>query len=460
MPPLALILAPVILGLVLRSLFTWRFLALAGLGVPFILLGARAGQPPTALLLAYDGLLFCACLLDYFLTPRPRRFTLTRRVDGVLSLGEPNRVAVEVEYRAGARSGYRTRLLVRDEPPPEFEAGDGGTMTAVLAPGRTALLSYTVRPPRRGLHHFGRLHLRYRGRLGLIVRQARYEAAAAVKVYPDVLMVKKFELLARAGRLTAMGLRAARLRGTGTNFESVREYVPGDEYRWINWKATARRGRPQTNEYQLEQVQNVFLLFDTGRMMVTRARGMARLDHAINAGLMLAYVAAGKGDRVGAMAFGEEILGYLAPGKGRGQVARLTEFLYPLQAEMVESDYARAFAHFAAKNHKRGLVCVFTDLIDEEVSGLLLAHMAALAPRHIPLCVALRDPLLDEAAREEIAEARTIYTKAVAEQVLADRARARRFLERRGVLVVDVPPEEMSVAVVNRYLELKERGRI
>ena len=446
---------PAALALGFRSLFTWRLLALAGAGLPLILIGSWRGWPLASLAMIYDGAIVLAFLLDYLLSAGPRSFVLSRQTPEVLSLGVPNLIRLEVGYRGV----HRTRITLLDEPPLEF-AGAGPVLTATLRPGQTVTLSYSVTPPRRGLFRFGDLHLRYRGRLGLVVRQARVDADHEIKVYPDVQAVERFDLLARAGRLRELGLKAAKLRGTGTNFESVREYIPGDEFRWINWKATARRGKPQSNEYQIEQAQNVFLLLDTGRMMVTRAGSLSRLDHAINAALMLAYVASTKGDRVGAMAFAQEIQGYLVPGKGRSQVARMIDFLYPLLPEMVESDYVRAFSFFAAKNHKRSLVCVFTDLIDEEVSGLLLAHLAALAPPHIPVCITLRDPLLDQAARAEITETSVVYTKAVAEQVLADRTRARHFLERRGVIVVDVPPEELSVAAVNKYLELKERGRI
>lgn len=447
--------APPLLALVLRGICTWRFLALAALGIPLIVVGASLGREPVILAASYDGALCLAYLLDYLLSARPSSFLPRRSLETVLSLGVANQVGLEVEYRGG----HRTRIVLRDEPPPEFAVADRRLRAAINA-GETLTLQYTVVPPRRGVFGFGAIHLRYRGRLGLAVRQARFDAAQDVKVYPDVQAVSRFEALARVGRLRDLGLKFSRLRGTGTNFESVREYVPGDEFRWINWKATARRGKPQSNEYQIEQTQNVFILLDLGRMMVTRCGNLARIDHAINAALMLAHVAADKGDRVGAIAFGREIAGYLAPGKGRAQTARLIDFLYPLQPEMVESDYARAFRFFAAKNHKRSLVCVFTDLIDEEISGLLLAHLAALAPAHIPVCITLRDPLLDRAARAAIEEPRTVYTKAVAEQVLADRAKARRFLERRGVIAIDVPPEELTVAVVNKYVDLKERGRI
>jgi uncharacterized protein (DUF58 family) len=455
MVALLFVAAPLVLAWLLRSLFTWRFLALAAAGMPFFLLGALYKWPLPAMLAVYDGILLGTYLLDYLLSARPRSFSLKRGMEEVLSLGAVNLIRVEAEYRGT----HRTRVALRDEPPVEFAVAERN-MAAVLKPGETVSFSYTVTPPRRGLFRFGQLHFRYRGRLGLVIRQARRDAAMEVKVYPDVLAVKKFDLLARVGRLAELGLRTGRLKGTGTNFESVREYTAGDEFRRINWSATARRGRPQSNEYQVEQTQNIFLLLDAGRMMVTRAGDLARLDYAINAALMLAYVAANKGDRVGAMVFGEEVLGYMPPGKGRGQVARLAEFLYPIQPSMVESDYARAFSFFAAKNHKRSLVCVFSDLIDEEISGFLLAHLAALSPPHVSVCVTLRDPELDRAAGAEILAPATVYTKAVAEQVLADRAKARHFLERRGVAVVDAPPGELSVATVNKYLELKERGRI
>ena len=450
-----LIAAPLLAAFLLRTMFSWTLIALAAAGIPVLLLGVWLGLPAPVIFWVWNLGLILVSVLDYFLSAKPRQFAVSRQMDQVLSLGAPNQVMLALEYRGS----HHTRVIVQDEAPAEFSLSQR-RLRAKLEPRYGVNLTYFVTPSKRGLYMFDRVHLRYRCRFGLLVRSLQPLVTTVVKVYPDVLAIRRFELLARAGRLADLGIKTSRLRGAGTDFESVREYVPGDEFRRINWQATARRGKPQSNEYQVDRSQQIFFLLDAGRLMATRADQLARLDHAINAALMLAYVAANRGDRLGALVFGSEIQGYLPPGVGRGQVGRLAEFLYPVQPELAEADYARALAFFATRNRKRSLVCLFTDLIDETSSGLLLSHLPALAPVHIPLCLALRDPLLDAAARAEITNSDMVYAKAVAEQVLSARARARLFLERHGVIVIDVTPSELSVALVNKYLELKERGRI
>ena len=201
-------------------------------------------------------------------------------------------------------------------------------MEGHVAPRGTWEFIYHVRPLRRGDYQFGDLSLRWLGPLGLVIRQANVDAKEPVKVYPNLLDVRRYDLLLRRNRLQEMGLRTTRQFGEGTEFERLREYLPDDEYRRINWKATARRNFPVTTEYQTERSQQVIAVLDAGRMMQSPVADIAKLDYVVNAVLLLTYVATGKGDRVGMLSFADDVMHYLSPRQGRGQFYRMLELLY------------------------------------------------------------------------------------------------------------------------------------
>jgi len=444
--------------------FTRRFLLLMLLAA--VPIAASACLPWLLYVgVGYGALLLGLVLADYALSPRPTDFELRREHDSRLSLGAWNPVHLRLRL-AAARP---VRVAVRDEPPPAF-ALDAGILHAEARPHETVELLYRVCPPRRGDYRFGDLNLRWWGVLGLIVRQARYPGATGggVKVYPNLLDVHKYELLVRRGRLHELGLRTSRLRGMGTEFERLRDYQPDDEYRRINWKATARRGRPISTEYETERSQNIVALLDTGRLMRSPvgdpAAGpgpaLARIDYAVNAVLMLAYVATLHGDKVGLLTFADQVEVYLAPRQGKGQFYRMLELLYAVESQPVEPDYGRALAYLAARQKKRALVVCFTDLTGGPASRALLAGLVPVQQRHLALVVTLSDPGVLALARQAPHDSAAVYERAVAGRLLEQRRVTLESLRQAGVLTLDVPADRLTVAVVNRYLELKARTMI
>ncbi len=243
-------------------------------------------------------------------------------------------------------------------------------------------------------------------------------------------------------------------------FESLRDYVPDDEFRRIDWKATARRHRPVSRQYETERSQSVIVMLDAGRMMSAELEGMSKLDYAINAALMLGYAAVLRDDRVGLLVFSDVVKSYLPAAKGRHQLSKIVDELYGIEPELLEPDYGAAFRTLSLRNKRRSLVVVFTDLIDVDASEAILTYTSSLYPRHLPLCVTLQDSTLTAVAEQVPAEVGDVFEKAVAQRVLADREEALLWLRRRGVLVLDVPPAHISVEVVNRYLELKARSML
>jgi uncharacterized protein (DUF58 family) len=264
----------------------------------------------------------------------------------------------------------------------------------------------------------------------------------------------------RRNRLQEIGLRQARQFGEGTEFERLRDYLPDDDFRRIDWKATARRHRPITVEYQTERSQSVIAVLDTGRMMQSPVAHIAKLDYVVNAVLLLAYVATGKGDKVGLMTFADEVTQFLTPRQGRGQFYRMLELLYGVEAQPVEPDYRRALSYLALKQRKRALVVIFTDLSGGLSMQSLVSQVSVLARRSLPLVVTISDPDVHAAARQRPQDSLAVYQRAAAAQLLDERQLTLDTLRRQGVLTLDVPANQLSIAVINRYLELKARTRL
>ncbi|HLQ60703.1 MAG TPA: DUF58 domain-containing protein, partial [Candidatus Acidoferrales bacterium] len=274
----------------------------------------------------------------------------------------------------------------------------------------------------------------------------------------NVLAIRRFQLSLRRGLRALAGLRRARPPGASTAFAGLRDYVPGDDLRRISWSATARRDRPVTIEVEAERGQQVLLALDCGRLMTAPAGELTKLDHAVNAALLLAWVAQTQGDRVGLLTFSDRVRSFRAPERGAGQVGRLNQLLYDVDAEYVEPDYAAAFLFLAYRLRRRSLVVVLTDVLDPGASRELVAHALRLSGRHLVLVVAVSDPEVVAARETPLDRPERAYEWAAAEELLAARRQSFDLLQRGGVLGLDVPAGQLSPYLVERYLELKERA--
>ena len=394
-------------------------------------------------------------LTDWQLSPRPQDWSVDRSHDERLSLAAWNRIELRVELDAGRRN---LPVWLRDETPPTFGiAEEQRVLRGTVQPRQAARWVYYLYPPRRGDYRFGDLHLRWESVLGLLRRQTKIAARADVKVYPNLADVKKYDLLLRKNRLWEMGLRTVRVRGRGTEFARLREYQPDDEYRNINWKATARRGSPISTEFETERAQNLVALLDVGRMMRSPVGDVAKMDYAINAVLLLAYVAVQKGDRMGVLTFADDVQSWLQPRTDKAQFYRMLELLYNVQGQPVEPDFAGAFGYFAARQRRHSLALVFSDLTGSVSNEALVSGLLRLRRQHLPLLVTMRDPTVEEFARQRVADVTGLYRRTVSETLLQERALALESLRSRGVLTLDVPADQLSVALIERYLQIKAR---
>jgi len=394
-------------------------------------------------------------LFDLLISPSPSRILVERWLPPFLSLDAENPVGWDVRNE----SRFTVAFELTEDIPDNFHRDCPGASGRIL-PRSYAQLRYRVRPTRRGLYEFKDIHLRCTTLLGLAVRQRRIPATQAVKVYPNVANLSRYELAMRRHRTAAWGLKSARERGSGRQFESLREYVPGDDPADIAWKATARRNRLTTRNYEAERSQNILVVIDCGRLMTTEVDGLSRLDYAINASLLLTYVAAKQGDSIGLLAFSDSVKAYAPPTRGKGAIRRMNEALYRLEPSLIESNYDQACRFLALRYRKRSLIVIFTDVIDKDASSSLLAHTARFARQHLPLCVTMRNREVESLAHVRPRDTVDCFTKVVALQSLDRRTEALTRMRRSGVDVLDVEPRSLTPNVINRYLHLKHCHRL
>lgn len=433
-------------------IFTRRFYVLLALGVPALVL-LWSWAPVRWIVVAWNLAVLAAAGIDWKRMESVDELKIRRRLPRRLMINAEN----EVEILVGHRPKRGFKLTIKDEFPPELELR--GRRILEVAPQKTgASTSYRLFARTRGDFHFGDIVLRWPGRWGLAIRQARVSASTEVKVYPNIHDAKKHELFAQRNRQLITGLRRSRVRGQGKEFESIREYVRGDELRHVSWTATARRGRLMSKQYQIERNQNLVLMIDAGRLMTSRIGEFSKLDHAIQAALAMGYVASHGGDNIGLLVFAREVLAFLPPQRGAAQMRKMLDSLYNIKPRMIEASYARAFESLARNCKRRALLVILTDLVDADASSELLAHTATLLPRHLPLIVAIGDNDLRSMVTAIPREVGEVYRQSVAEEMLRQREEALAHITELGGLALDVPAGELSIQLINKYLEVKARG--
>jgi uncharacterized protein (DUF58 family) len=315
-----------------------------------------------------------------------------------------------------------------------------------------------IRPARRGLFRIERVALRVAGPLGIGARQTTVIVPGELRVYPSFRSRDEAELRINRARILEVGLRSAQGRGGGTDFDQMREYTVDDEFRRIDWAATARAGKAMVRSYRAERNQTVITLLDNGRIMAGRVADVPRVEHAMDAVMTLTTVATRLGDRCGFVAFDNVVRRVVVPSRSRDQLARVTEAMYQLEPALVESDYRGAFTETLARFRRRALLVILTDLVEQAVGEWLLPAMPMIARSHVVIVAAVRDPDVAEwavAAPDDPSEG---YRKASAVAAIAERARAAARLRGLGATVIDAAPGALAPALADAYLSVKARG--
>lgn len=432
---------------------TKRCWLLVALGIPIAAVCASAGA--SWLAVVYNVVILGAAFVSGRLAPDGSRLRVQRKFDPVLSVHVSNRIELMVE-----NEGVEPlRGVLRDEPPSDFET-TAREFPLDLAPGAVGEFHYWVVPQARGSDFFAGSFVRVSGPLGLVDRVWRLSSEQPVRVYPNVLALREFDLLRQRGHLRQMGIRRSRMRGLGMEFESLREYTQGDDFRKIDWKATARRGKLVVRNFEQERNQSVVLGIDVGRLMLAEVGGIRKLDHVLDAALMLAHAAAHAGDCVGILVYADTVRRSIPPRKGRNTLGAIIEALHDLEAEPVESDPARAFAYFASRWNRRSLLVCFSDVEDEEQALAMAAALGPLSKRHLTLLARVADPRLFELAHAGVETRGDLFRRAAAQQLESERARAGSTLSGRGIHTLDAEPQDLATALVSFYFDVKERGAL
>ena len=390
---------------------------------------------------------------DLALLPGRSGYSVRRTMPDPFSLGEPEEVTVVIQnhFAAGLMAKVSDHAPADLRPEPREVSGQ-------FDPGGVLKVTYRTYSPRRGAYKFGPVDLQVWRDEGWWRRQVRLPEQREVAVFPNIVAIKRIQLSLRRGLRAMVGMRRAKPPGASTAFAGLRDYVRGDDVRRVSWTATARRDRPVVIEVEAERGQQVIIAIDCGRLMTAPAGDLDKLDHAVNAALMLAWVAQAYGDRVGLLTFDDRVTSFIKPERGTTQLRRITEALYAVQPEYVEPDFGHAMTHLALRVGRRSMVVLLTDVQDPEASRELVAHALRLAARHLVLVVAMSDPAALSARDDPIDTTDRAYEWAAAEEFVASRRESFELLRRGGVLGLDVVAGRLSPSLVERYLELKERA--
>ena len=433
-----------------------RRLALLALAVALslVLYPARGASLAVALLVV-NGVLLALALVDGLAGVHPRHLHITRDHAPVVVMGRP------AELRWTVRNDARRSATFRfaDELAPSLGA-DHRRVGARLSPGSTATLATGIRPSRRGRFAPSEIVVRVDGPLGLMSRQRRRQVPTALRVHPPFRSREEAELRVRRARLLQIGRRSVRGLGGSTEFEALREYTPDDEFRRVDWAASARAGKPIVRTYRPERNQSVVVLLDNGRLMAGRVDGVPRLEHAMDAVMMLTAVATGLGDKVGLVTFDREVRTTIPPGSHRDQLTRVTEAMFDLEPVLAESDYTAVFRHTLARFRRRSLLVILTELDAGSVVGSLLPALPLISRNHLVVVGAVLDPAVARWADEPPIDVAGAYRKTAAIAALAERRRLVARMRGLGVTVVDAVPGALSTSLADVYLNVKSSGRL
>jgi uncharacterized protein (DUF58 family) len=419
------------------------------------LAAAALPLPLGASLLLVNAGLLAAVISDVWRAPHAGALDVVRTAPAVASIGRPDEMTIALRNPLSRPLGVR----VHDAAPPSLGV-EPRRSSARVPPEATARLRATMTPRRRGRARLGPITVRTSGPLGLAGRQGTIAVQHDIRVLPA--LPGRAHVVARLERARQLhiGQRSSAVRGGGSDFDSLREYHPDDEYRRINWIATARAGAPITNTYRDERDQHVVLLLDAGRSMAASVGSITRFELAIDAAFALAELATNAGDRVGMLAFGDRVLAALGSRGGSEQPRRMLEQLFDLEPVLDAPDYRAAFAATLGRQRRRSLIVLLSELTDVAAMEPLLSAVPALRARHLVVLGAIRDPELSRLAAAPATDSSGIYLKSAAVEWSWARDEAARRLRSMGVGVEDRDPGDLTAALADRYLAIKASGRL
>lgn len=407
---------------------------------------------PYVLFFATTGLL----LLDlWLLYSRTNGLFAKRHLPERLSNGDENEISIYLENRYRFRLG----LEIIDEIPEQFQKRDL-LFRANLATRSDTLINYTLRPTRRGEYTFKRLRVFVSSPLGLIQRRYSFGEPVGIPVYPSFLMMRKYELMAISNRLTEVGIKKIRRLGNSMEFEQLKNYTPGDDYRSISWKATARHGSLMVNTFSDEKSQNVYCVIDKSRNMKMAFEGLSLLDYAINTSLILSSVALLKEDKAGLITISDTAGACIAADKRPGQLGRILEALYKEKTRYLESNLELLYNVTRKTIKQRSLIVFFSNFESMHSLERQLPFLKKIARFHLLIVVFFENTELQKLSSEKATDVEGVYIKAIAEKLVYEKKLIVKELTRHGIQSILTTPQRLTVTTINRYLEIKSTQRL
>ena len=403
----------------------------------------------------FNLLFFSLLVLDLIITPAPSNLFVSREVDNNLYFKAEN----VIRFLVKNKSIHALSVEAKEDGNRFFRITDMDNMKHNIPAGEQQIFSYVTIPSKRGSFMFENIFLRYKGLLGLCRKYAKIPSAMEYKVYPNIKDLSKYRLLVQKNKLLPAGDNKTRRVGLGFEFESLRPYVEGDDYRKINWAATAREMKHVVNTYQVERSQPVNILIDIGRPMSYASRGYKKLDYAINAAIILADIVNQQGAKAGLVVFDSKLQSYVAPGQGAMHRNHLLETLYKVEDNRQIADYYGAFKALCDKQKRRSLVFIFTDFEMLEEGQELISNIAWLKRKHLPIVVFMKNDGLQSIAEAHVAPSKKITYKKVLRDTAKEFASERKSvfvsLSAMGVPNIESPAEDFALAAVNNYIRLR-----
>lgn len=403
-------------------------------------------------LVLFDLIAIAILVLDLITLPNPSRIKIERQMLRSASLGGYHESKIFLENRSN-RSFFGD---VKEDLPESFTC-EPESHRLVLGPSKRIELTSRLRPGRRGVFQFEFVYFQFFSRLGFWRRMVQRSCPGELLVYPNMKQLEEYALLARTNRLSLIGVRRTRNLGQDSNFERLRDYSQDDNYKHIDWRATARRRKLTVKQFQQDKSQRIVFLLDCGRMMTNEYQGLSLLDYALNSILMLSYVALHQGDSVGMMCFSDRVEKYVPLRGGIDQMNRILHGLFDRFPSMKQSNFDNAFLSFSKRCRRRTMVVLITSVIDDVTASQVTGYLSTLAGRHLPLLVLLRDHRIFDAADNPAMDNAMLYRSAAAAQILVWRNEVLKKIKDGGSLTIDAFPEQLTAPLVNRYLEVKAK---
>ncbi|REC49151.1 DUF58 domain-containing protein [Chryseobacterium pennipullorum] len=428
------------------------FFSLVGVGILYVL----AFFFPGMMWVAHIVLMMCflAAMVDYLLIFNQKNALQAQRIlPEKLSNGDENFVKIDIKNNYS----FNITAKVIDEIPFQFQKRDF-LIEKHIRSGANAFFQYTLEPKERGEYYFGSLNIYISSPLGFVSKRFNFQKDIMLKSYPSFIHLRKYELMALQSEFMLGGIKKVRKLGHTMEFEQIKDYVPGDDIRTINWKATSKANRLMVNQFQDEKSQRIFILIDKGRSMKMPFNGLSLLDYSINAAMALSHIILRKGDRAGMMTFSKRAENKIAADNKSGQLKKISEALYNIKTDFFESDFNRLYQDIKYSVNQRSLILLFTNF--ETVDGLnrQLKYLRGIAKNHLLVVVFFKNSELHTLINKNPENMQEIYDEIIAEKFEFEKKLIIQELRKYGIYTVYTLPENLNIDVINKYLEIKARG--